>query len=71
MERMRMALTRISFVRGAHTPRPAHSALPRAEDLLCGSSPAESQGLVSFVCSFFGHISLRDERRRREIKINK
>jgi hypothetical protein len=40
------------FVRGTHTPRLAHSALLRAEDLLCCSSPAEGRELVPFVSGF-------------------
>jgi hypothetical protein len=32
-----------SLVRGARTPRPAHSALPRAEDFLSGGRPTEGR----------------------------
>jgi hypothetical protein len=39
-----------SFVRGARTPRPAHSALPRPEDLICRSSPAEGWLLDFLIC---------------------
>jgi hypothetical protein len=40
-------LSSISFVRGTHTPRLAHSALLGATDSLCCSSPAVGRELVS------------------------
>jgi hypothetical protein len=57
------------FCKGTQTPGFAHSATLEAEDLICWSSPAEGRKLVPFDLSFFGHISLRDERHCLEIEI--
>jgi hypothetical protein len=49
-----------SFVRGARTPRPAHSAMPRVEDLFyVVASRLRADGWTSPLC-FLGRISLRD-----------
>jgi hypothetical protein len=39
-----------SVGRGARTPRPAHSAMPRAEDLLCWSGPTEGRQPDLLLC---------------------
>jgi hypothetical protein len=49
-----------SLVRGARTPRLAHSALPRAEDSLCCSSSVKDRLQDLSPLSFLGRISLGD-----------
>jgi hypothetical protein len=58
-----------SLVRGARTPRPAHSALPRAEDSLCCGRPAEGRLQDPSPLSFLSRISLWDGWRCHENQI--
>jgi len=52
-------------------PSLAHNALWRVTDFICLSGPIEDGRWPSSPLSFLGHISLWDERRCLEMKINK
>jgi hypothetical protein len=60
---------RHSFVRGARTPRLAHSALPRADDFFSVVVSRPRAGGWAFPLYFLGRISLGDGWRCRVNKI--